>query len=151
MVRLLVVRNTKNQRRAPWQSIRQSCISCWVISRGMSFERSCNDTKATKGYEDCPVGDSSWPFFRAVNRTALRDLVNKLDAGRWKLQQVGLGAVSRSTLADANRKRPHRRSSGSCFLPVPALSASGTRSGFRLPPSGLQSRCDGDRPVPESL
>ena len=37
---------------------------------------------------------------------SLRDLVTALDAGRSKLQQVGLGAVSRSTLADANRKRP---------------------------------------------
>ncbi len=36
----------------------------------------------------------------------MRDLVTALDAGRSKLQQVGLGAVSRSTLADANRKRP---------------------------------------------
>ena len=41
-----------------------------------------------------------------VSQSSLRDLITTLDAGRKKLQQVGLGAVSRSTLADANRKRP---------------------------------------------
>ena len=47
------------------------------------------------------------PFFwKLTGQHSLRDLITTLDAGRKKLQQVGLGAVSRSTLADANRKRP---------------------------------------------
>ena len=45
-------------------------------------------------------------FGQLTGQHSLRDLVTTLDAGRKKLQQVGLGAVSRSTLADANRKRP---------------------------------------------
>ena len=45
-------------------------------------------------------------FGQLTGQHSLRDLVTALDAGRSKLQQVGLGAVSRSTLADANRKRP---------------------------------------------
>ena len=40
---------------------------------------------------------------------------------------------------------------GAVLLPVPALSASGSRSAFRLPASGVQAGCDGDRSVPESL
>ena len=40
---------------------------------------------------------------------------------------------------------------GAVLLPVPALSPSGSRAAFRLPASGLQSGCDGDRSVPESL
>ena len=53
-------------------------------------------------------GGSSWRFFfgQLTGQHSLRDLVTTLDAGRKKLQQVGLGAVSRSPLADANRKRP---------------------------------------------
>ena len=45
-------------------------------------------------------------FGQLTGQHSLRDLITTLDAGRKKLQQVGLGAVSRSTLADANRKRP---------------------------------------------
>ena len=45
-------------------------------------------------------------FGQLTGQHSLRDLVTTLDAGRKKLQQVGLGAVSRSPLADANRKRP---------------------------------------------
>ena len=45
-------------------------------------------------------------FGQLTGQHSLRDLVTTLDAGRKKLQQVGLGAVSHSTLADANRKRP---------------------------------------------
>ena len=45
-------------------------------------------------------------FGQLTGQHSLRDLVTTLDAGRKKLQQVGRGAVSRSPLADANRKRP---------------------------------------------
>ena len=90
-------------------------------------------------------------FGQLTGQHSLRDLVTTLDAGRKKLQQVGLGAVSRSTLADANRKRPQEIFGELVLLPVPALSASGSRSAFRLPASGAQSGCDRDRSVPESL
>ena len=90
-------------------------------------------------------------FGQLTGQHSLRDLITTLDAGRKKLQQVGLGAVSRSTLADANRKRPQEIFGELFGCDVPALSASGSRPAFRLPASGLQSGCDGDRSVPESL
>ena len=74
---------SKKTKEIPWPNIRQSCISCSVMSPGMTLF-----------------------FGQLTGQHSLRDLVTTLDAGRKKLQQVGLGAVSRSTLADANRKRP---------------------------------------------
>ena len=90
-------------------------------------------------------------FGQLTGQHSLRDLVTTLDAGRKKLQQVGLGAVSRSTLADANRKRPQEIFGELFSCLYQPLSASGSRSAFRLPAAGLQSGCDGDRSVPESL
>ena len=90
-------------------------------------------------------------FGQLTGQHSLRDLITTLDAGRKKLQQVGLGAVSRSTLADANRKRPQEIFGELFGCLYQRLSASGSRAAFRLPASGLQSGCDGDRSVPESL
>ncbi len=45
-------------------------------------------------------------FGQLTGQHSLRDLVTALDTERKKLPQWGWGAVSRSTLADANRKRP---------------------------------------------
>ena len=44
-------------------------------------------------------------FGQLTGQHSLRDLVTALDAGRSKLQQVGLGAVSRSTLLAIIGKR----------------------------------------------
>ena len=87
-------------------------------------------------------------FGQLTGQHSLSDRITTLDARRKKLQQVGLGAVSRSTLADANRKLPQLRGAVGCLY---QRSASGSRAAFRLPASGLQSGCDGDRSVPESL
>ena len=45
------------------KNIRQSCISCSVMSPGMSFAPSWSATKATKGCGSCRAGGSSWRFF----------------------------------------------------------------------------------------
>ena len=60
-------------------------------------------------------------------------MITTLDAGRKKLQQVGLGAVSRSTLADANRKRPQEIFGElfSCLYQRCRRQAPGQRFGFR--------------------
>ena len=90
-------------------------------------------------------------FGQLTGQHSLRDLVTTLDAGRKKLQQVGLGAVSRSTLADANRKRPQEIFGElfACLYERCRRQAPG--SAFRLPASSVQSGCDRDRSVPESL
>ena len=90
-------------------------------------------------------------FGQLTGQHSLRDLVTTLDAGRKKLQQVGRGAVSRSPLGRCEPQTAAGDLRGAVWLPVPALSASGSRSAFRLPASGVQSGCDGDRSVPESL
>ena len=74
-------------------------------------------------------------FGQLTGQHSLRDLVTTLDAGRKKLQQVGLGAVSRSTLADANRKRPQEifgELFGCC------TSAVGVRLPVSVSPSGIE-------------
>ena len=75
-------------------------------------------------------------FGQLTGQHSLRDLITTLDAGRKKLQQVGLGAVSRSTLADANRKRP-QEISGSCL--AACTSAVGVRLPGSVSPSGIGS------------
>ncbi len=72
-------------------------------------------------------------FGQLTGQHSLRDLVTALDAGRKKLQQVGLGAVSRSTLADANRKRPQEIFGElfSCLYSRCRSQAPGQRFGFR--------------------
>ena len=61
----LVVNKAKSKKtkEIPWPSIRQSCISCSVISPGMSFAPSWSATKATRGSGSCRAGGSSWRFF----------------------------------------------------------------------------------------
>ena len=77
-------------------------------------------------------------FFGQFGQHSLRDLVTALDAGRKKLQQVGLeplhagGCEPQTTPGDLR---------GAVFLPVQPLSESGSRSAFRLPASGVQSGC----------
>ena len=70
------------------------------------------------------LGAVRGPFFRAVNRS-LRDLVTALDAGRKKLQQVGL--------ENANRKRPQEIFGElfSCLYSRCRSQAPGQRFGFR--------------------
>ena len=93
-------------------------------------------------------------FGQLTGQHSLRDLVTALDAGRSKLQQVGLGAVSRSTLADANRKRPQEIFGElfCCLYQRCRRQAPGQRFAFRHRVyTSVQSGCDGDRSVPESL
>ena len=72
-------------------------------------------------------------FGQLTGQHSLRDLITTLDAGRKKLQQVGLGAVSRSTLADANRKRPQEIFGElfGCLYQRCRRQAPGQRFGFR--------------------
>ena len=81
------------------------------------------------------AGGSSWALFfgQLTGQHSLRDLITTLDAGRKKLQQVGLGAVSRSTLADANRKRPQEIFGElfGCLYQRCRRQAPGQRFGFR--------------------
>ncbi len=64
-----LVANTKETKEVPWPSIRQSYISCFVMSPGMSFVPSWSATKATRG---CHQGDkgvrklSCWGQFVAL-------------------------------------------------------------------------------------
>lgn len=46
-------------------------------------------------------------FGQLTGQHTLRDLITALNSGLHKLGHVGLGHVSRSTLADANSSRPH--------------------------------------------
>ena len=72
-------------------------------------------------------------FGQLTGQQSLRDLVTTLDAGRKKLQQVGRGAVSRSPLADANRKRPQEIFGElfGCLYQRCRRQAPGQRFGFR--------------------
>ena len=54
---------SKKTKEIPWPNMRQSCISCSVMSPGMSFAPSWSATKATKGCGSGRAGGSSWPFF----------------------------------------------------------------------------------------
>ena len=68
---------SKKTKEIPWPNIRQSCISCSVMSPGMSFAPSWSATKATKGCGSCRAGGSSWRFFSdsLTGQHSLRDLV----------------------------------------------------------------------------
>ena len=107
----LVVNKAKSKKtkEIPWPSIRQRETHPGgydgATDAGLP---SWSATKVTRGCGSCRCwGQFVALFFgQLTGQHSLRDLVTTLDAGRKKLQQVGRGAVSRSPLADANRKRP---------------------------------------------
>ena len=74
----------------------------------VNFRQSCNANKVAREAVLFPAGDSLCSFYGQLTRQhSLRDLVTALNASLHKLQHVGLRAVRRSTLADANSKRSH--------------------------------------------
>ena len=90
-------------------------------------------------------------FGQLTGQHSLRDLVTTFRCR--KKEAAASGAGSGEPLP-AGRCEPQTAAGdlrGAVWLPVPALSASGSRSAFRLPASSVQSGCDGDRSVPESL